>query len=638
MPIARRTPRRVLSLAGCLLGAALSLFSSILPAAAVRAQAAPATAGHYLHTSGSKIVDADGREVRLTGMSWFGMETDVLAPHGLWSRNWQEMLDQLAGLGYNTIRLPYSNELFDPSLQPQGIDYSLNPDLKGLSGIQIMDKIIEGAGKRGLKVILDQHRPTTDSQSKLWYTDELPESQWIADWQALARRYKDNDTVIGADLHNEPAGDATWGTDDPKTDWRLAAERGGNAILEVNPNWLIIVEGIEKTQDAFGNVMDWYWMGGSLQDARFAPVRLNVPDRLVYSAHDYGPSVYLQGWFQDPEYPKNLPDVWDHHWGYLAKENIAPVLLGEFGGVSVGDDVEGVWQRALVDYLKQNGISYTYWAFNGNSGDVGGLLGADWKTVDAGKQKMLADYQGTQLAVANPSAVDLAAVPTWNASLAKLIKGLHQDKQDAKWAPSMTPEVYVENKSQAELPLKGVEMRYWYNPGNDAAALGAAGQTVAVDWAGIGIGDGAKEVSKEKVKAEVVVDQRGRGIDPLYYVKVTFADGMSVPARSALGVRLKIANKSGAMFFQEASYSYRQYHWPTEWDQIGILKDGKLVWGIDPNDFDAQQRARRIELEQRSAVQTSPESQSQSQSQSQPQQSPQSKASSFIHSILPFLP
>jgi Cellulase (glycosyl hydrolase family 5) len=32
----------------------------------------------------------------------------------------------------------------------------------------------------------------------------VPESTWIADWKALAARYKGNPTVIGADLHNEP--------------------------------------------------------------------------------------------------------------------------------------------------------------------------------------------------------------------------------------------------------------------------------------------------------------------------------------------------------------------------------------------------------------------------------------------------
>src|SRR5437588_12565633 len=64
------------------------------------------------------------------------------------------------------------------------------------------------------------------------------------------------------------------------------AERAGNAILAVNPGWLIIVEGIER----FGS--DAYWWGGNLEGAREFPVRLTRTDKLVYSAHDYGPQVY----------------------------------------------------------------------------------------------------------------------------------------------------------------------------------------------------------------------------------------------------------------------------------------------------------------------------------------------------------
>src|SRR5215472_9890712 len=193
-----------------------------------------------LHTAGAKIVDANGQEVRFTGVTWFGFETANFAPHGLWARNWQDMLDQMKAAGFNTIRLPFSNQLLDdPGAMATGIDYTLNPDLKGLHGLALMDKIVDGAGQRGLKVILDQHRPTSAGQSELWYTDQVPESRWLGDWTMLARHYAGDAAVIGADLHNEPHGTATWGGGNVKTDWRLAAERGGDAILSITPNWLI---------------------------------------------------------------------------------------------------------------------------------------------------------------------------------------------------------------------------------------------------------------------------------------------------------------------------------------------------------------------------------------------------------------
>ena len=65
----------------------------------------------YLHTSGNKIVDSTGATVRLTGLNWFGMETDNHTFHGLWAgRNatWQMQIDHMAQLGYNTIRVPFT--------------------------------------------------------------------------------------------------------------------------------------------------------------------------------------------------------------------------------------------------------------------------------------------------------------------------------------------------------------------------------------------------------------------------------------------------------------------------------------------------------------------------------------------------
>ncbi len=343
----------------------------------------------YLTTSHSELVDSSGCRVILTGVNWFGFETSTFSPHGLWARNWQSMLKQMAQLGFNTIRLPYTNQLFDPASKPMGINYQLNPDLKGLQGLALMDKIINGAGKLGLKVILDRHDPTADQRPPLWYNDQVPQSKWIQDWVMLAQHYKGNTTVIGADLANEPHGPATWGDGNPKTDWHMAAEKAGDAIQAVNPDWLIIVEGIEQYHN------DDYWWGGNLEGVASDPVKLSVPDKLVYSPHDYGPEVYNQSWFQAPnpaDLAHTLPAVWEKHWAYVEKLGV-PLYVGEFGGNSMGQDAEGVWQRTLVSFMKANNISYTYWAWNPDSGDTGGILENDWKTVNQSKMDVLSSYE-----------------------------------------------------------------------------------------------------------------------------------------------------------------------------------------------------------------------------------------------------
>jgi endoglucanase len=355
------------------------------------AQCQPGRSVGFLKAVHSELVDASGCQVQLTGVNWFGFETSTFAPHGLWARNWQDMLKQIARTGFNTIRLPFTNQLFDPASKPNGINYQLNPDLKGLQGLALMDRIVQGARNVGLKIILDRHDPTADQRPALWYTDRMPQARWIQDWVMLAQHYRGNTTIIGADLANEPHGPATWGDGNPSTDWRLAAEQAGNAILAVSPDWLIIVEGIEQYHG------DFYWWGGNLEGAGQYPVRLSVPDKLVYSAHDYGPEVYKQSWLKASNFPNNLPGVWQKHWAYLQKVGTAPVFVGEFGGGSMGQDAEGVWQRSLVTFLKTNNISYAYWSWNPDSGDTGGILQNDWKTVNQSKLDVLNAYQWPML-------------------------------------------------------------------------------------------------------------------------------------------------------------------------------------------------------------------------------------------------
>ncbi|MGD1219840.1 cellulase family glycosylhydrolase [Streptomyces krungchingensis] len=365
----------------------------LLPlAGAQTARAADPGAG-YWHTGGRQILDSADRPVRIAGINWFGFETGNHVVHGLWSRDYKSMIDQMKSLGYNTIRLPYSDDLFKGTV-PDSIDFSggKNADLQGLDSLQVMDRIVTYAGRDGLKVILDRHRPDSGGQSALWYTPAVPESTWIADLKALAARYAGQDTVIGIDLHNEPHDPACWGCGDTAVDWRLAAQRAGNAVLSVNSRLLVFVEGVQTYNGVSG------WWGGNLMGAGQYPVQLDVADRVVYSAHDYATSVAQQSWFSDPSFPANMPGVWDKYWGYLFKQDIAPVWVGEFG-TTLQSPVDQKWLAALVSYLRPTGtygadsISWTFWSWNPNSGDTGGILKDDWTTVDTVKDGYLASVK-----------------------------------------------------------------------------------------------------------------------------------------------------------------------------------------------------------------------------------------------------
>jgi len=358
----------------------------------------------WLHTDGATIETADGSPYVIKAISWFGLETGNCAPHGLWSISLDAGLAQIASLGFNTIRLPYSNECLAQAAS-SSVNEAANPTLAGLSPLQLMDAVIQGAKSYGLSVILDRHRPDSGAQSELWYTDRYPEAAWIADWTMLAERYAAEPAVIGVDLHNEPHGTACWGCGDPAIDWQAAAERAGDAVLAANPNLLIVVEGVEK--QSTGST----WWGGGLADAGDAPVSLDVADRVVYSPHDYPASIYAQKWFTASDYPANLREVWSSNWGYLAEQDIAPVLLGEFGS-KLETDSDRAWFESIVSYLSDTGMSFAYWSFNPNSGDTGGIVKDDWVTPQADKLALLAPLIGTGSPVAPHTPAAPVPAPT----------------------------------------------------------------------------------------------------------------------------------------------------------------------------------------------------------------------------------
>ncbi|MEI6252360.1 MAG: Calx-beta domain-containing protein, partial [Mycobacteriaceae bacterium] len=380
----------------------------------------------YLHTSGNQIVDSQGKPVQLSSVNWFGAESTTLAPHGLWTRSYKDMIDQMAVEGFNTIRLPYSSEMLHTTAKPNGIDFSQNPDLQGLSALEVMDKVIGYAGQKGMRVVLDHHRSTAGagtSENGLWYNSQYTEDQWASDWQMLAGHYKNNPTVIGFDLHNEPY-NGTWGGGGAN-DWARAAERAGNAVLAVNPDLLIFTEGVGTYKGQS------YWWGGNLMGVKDRPITLDVANRVVYSPHDYPSSVFAQPWFQAADFGANLPNVFRQAWGYIYQDNIAPIWVGEFG-TKLTDPKDAVWFEAITSYLSgdfdNNGtidipagsqdMSWAYWAWNPNSGDTGGILADDWRTVNENKMAYLTPIEytggsGTSLAsftvtLAAPSAQAVA--------------------------------------------------------------------------------------------------------------------------------------------------------------------------------------------------------------------------------------
>ncbi len=377
----------------------------------------------WLHTDGTRIVDAQGRSVKLIAINWYGAESTDFVPGGLDRRPYMDILLTIKALGFSAVRLPFSNELVERNPRVAA-HLDANPALRGRHALDILDAIIAGARKAGLMVILDNHRSEAGWSAYgngLWYTPRYPETAWLRDWVMLAGRYANNPAVIGVDLRNEPHSNgpgleflslgylrqgATWGPyhglDNPASDWRLAAQRAGDAVLRANPHLLIFVEGTEIYPNPNGTP-DIYWWGGNLRGAINYPVRLSLPHRLVYSAHEYGPSMHGQRWFTPHMSEQDWQQQFERHWGFLLARHgpdAAPIWIGEFGTSagtlrSISDTrpaSQGQWFHALVHYLQRTGTGWAYWAINGTTStgssgrrfglpDSFGLLTPDWRRL-----------------------------------------------------------------------------------------------------------------------------------------------------------------------------------------------------------------------------------------------------------------
>ncbi|KAI9918364.1 hypothetical protein PsorP6_011920 [Peronosclerospora sorghi] len=341
------------------------------------------------------------------GASYFGMESDICVPHGLWGGPDSTTLAAIAHFlrsnGFNLVRVPLAVAAV---VQNCEVDrFKMGNETRWLQTFEgrevryldVLDYVVHEFARHHLLVLLDAHvMQPGGAITPLWYDDDqkCPERVVEKMWTTVATRYASQWNVLGADLNNEPHGEATWGTGTLKTDWRLAATKLADRVLELCPHWLLFVEGVQTTKCDSDHAMPCFW-GENLQAAVAHPVTLSVAHRLVYSPHTYGPAVSWQPYFNAPNFPTNMPHVWDTHFGYLTKQSDIPLVIGEWGGCH-DNAQDWSWQVQFVEYVQEIGVTgVIYWCVNPNGSDTNGLLCADWRTPNATALQLLSRSTGT---------------------------------------------------------------------------------------------------------------------------------------------------------------------------------------------------------------------------------------------------
>ena len=405
------------------------------PAASTASAASAPDSYHddWLHVNeNAEVVDMYGNPVWMTGVNWFGYNVGSQVFDGVWSANMHDCLDLIADHGFNLLRVPMSTEIIlqwknrepDPMIK---VNAYTNPELvktfdengtpiEYMYSYDVWNKAVEWCRENGIKIMIDIHSASTNAAGHtypLWYDDRFSTEDWLEALSWFCEQYKDDDTIIAIDLKNEPHGKpeegkfAKWDDSTDLNNWKYAAERGAMACLEQNPNLLIMIEGIECYPD-FSRGADWStpsidyahygepskifgaWWGGNLRGVKDKPVDLGkYTKQIVYSPHDYGPLVYAQSWFhlegESPNFTNYefdteslLNEYWRDSWAYLVEEKRYPLLMGEWGGfVDAKHDPSGAntqWLTLLRDYMIEKRIHHTFWCFNENSSDTGGLV------------------------------------------------------------------------------------------------------------------------------------------------------------------------------------------------------------------------------------------------------------------------
>jgi len=327
-----------------------------------------------LLTSGRFIVDANGRRVRLAGVNWAGAEEDGMVAAGLDYRHRNDIAGQIAGWGFNSVRLLFAvrTVTYGGTIDPAQV--RANPDLAGQTPWQVYQACAGALTAAGLIVIPDCHISwsgwccSNSDGNGLWWNANWPESVFLGAWQKVAQAFAGNPLVAAYDLRNEPrqavVGGVTyrpsWGDGNSKTDFRAMYQRAGNLILAIDPDPLIICEGLSYAGD-LGGVAAY-------------PVTLARPGKVVYSCHDY------------PWYHPSGQSRADYLASMRAKAGFvtegaraAPLFVGEVGvsnasqaalglappGSSSPDAGQAGWWQNFCAWARQLDVDWCYWHLAG---------------------------------------------------------------------------------------------------------------------------------------------------------------------------------------------------------------------------------------------------------------------------------
>jgi aryl-phospho-beta-D-glucosidase BglC (GH1 family) len=325
------------------------LVASVLAVSGLQAQ------GKFIHVDGPDLVQPNGERLFIQGTNlgnWlnpegymFGLKKtnsawmidlmlkEMVGPDAT-ADFWHAFLtnyitkadiDFIAAQGANTVRLPFNYKLFT------------DEDYMGETGQKqpflLMDRVVAWCKANGLYLILDMHDcPGSQTGDNIddgygypWLFESERSQQLFCDiWQQIARHYRDESTILGYELMNEPIAHYFENKDSLYTLLQPLYKRAVKAIRTVDQNHVILLGGAHWNSFFF-MFDDWMF-----------------DKNIMFTCHRYG----------GPATKEAIKEYID-----FRDKTQLPMYMGEIGHNTME------WQAQFVEVMKQNNIGYTFWPY-----------------------------------------------------------------------------------------------------------------------------------------------------------------------------------------------------------------------------------------------------------------------------------
>ena len=290
------------------------------------------------YVQGTQILDGTGHPLRLRGAQIESAFNNI--------KSWQ------AGLRINT---PLNSTVFNAMVQTWNMNalrlplsnwiYATNPTLY----LSMLDQVVQEANSAGLYVVLDLH---DDLKAGSPYGDnaDLPKTEDIPFWQAIATHYKNNPAVM-FDLYNEPS-EPSW------TVWATGGAVIGGANIVGFQDLITAVRGTGARQII---VVEPGSAGGNNQGWKTFPSSTLTDPNIVYSLHEYQNVTFTA---------QQLDTLWGpilyHHPIYYGEWALLPNGYGQSGKDFCKNIVHAQADQVVTNfmsYMDSRAASFTAWEF-----------------------------------------------------------------------------------------------------------------------------------------------------------------------------------------------------------------------------------------------------------------------------------